>query len=211
MFNAYSTKCSIRNANTIYNYIIEQCANSFIALKHQLEWDCLTIALSFDGWTTKANIPIFAIISHWIKIDWVVQKAILKFTALKGVHSSENIAMVVYKIVQDLNIACKLIVATSDNASNNGTLILSLHQLLLKDYNNKINKEFPNLKPLMRFQGVKSYIRCLVHALNWVVCNILNELKSRTMKEAQDGEDDVDLASPIAKLQHIVVQIGRSP
>jgi hypothetical protein len=80
-----------------------------------------------------------------------VQKAILKFTALKGVHSGENIALVVYNTVQDLIIASKTIAATSDNASNNRTLIPVLHQYLLKDYNDEVDEEFLNLKPLMKF------------------------------------------------------------
>jgi hypothetical protein len=57
----------------------------------------------------------------------VLQKAILEFTALKGVHSSENIALVAYTIVKDLEIALKMILATSDSASNNGTLVPILH------------------------------------------------------------------------------------
>ena len=70
MFEAHSTKCAIRNADTIHDRVIERYTTSVAALKAQLEWDCSSIALSFDGWTTRGtNIPIFAIIRHWIGID----------------------------------------------------------------------------------------------------------------------------------------------
>jgi hypothetical protein len=70
MFEAHSTKCAIRNADTIHNRVIERYTTSVAALKAQLEWDCSSIALSFDGWTTRStNIPISAIIGHWIGID----------------------------------------------------------------------------------------------------------------------------------------------
>jgi hypothetical protein len=62
----------------------------------------------------------------------------------------------------------------------------------------------------MRFQGVKSHIHCLAYALNRIVQDILRELKSGSMQEIEEGEDDVELAGPIAKLRHIVVWIGRS-
>jgi hypothetical protein len=61
------------------------------------------------------------------------------------------------------------------------------------------------MKPLMQFQSAKSHIHCLVHTLNRMVCDILVELKSRTMREAQDDKDDANIAGPITKLQHIVV------
>jgi hypothetical protein len=56
------------------------------------------------------------------------------------------------------------------------------------------------MKPLIWFQGAKSHIHCLVYVLNRIVYNILVELKSRTMREAQDDKDDANTAGPIAKL-----------
>ena len=121
-------------------------------------------------------------------------------------HSGENMALVVFKCIQFLNIMHKLLAVTSDSASNNGTLVPHLHQHLLKHYDDEFDDEFEfNMKPLMRFQGAKSHIHCLAHALNRMVRDILTELKSGTMKEAQDDEDDVNIAGPVAKLQHIVI------
>jgi len=82
--------------------------------------------------------------------------------------------------------------------------------MLLKDFDNEIDQEWENLRPIMRYKGVKSHICCLAHALNRIVQEILKELKSGTVQEAEDGEDDAGLAGPIAKLWHIVVWIGRT-
>jgi hypothetical protein len=90
--------------------------------------------------------------------------------------------------------------AITDSASNNATLVPILHQHLLKDYNDEVYEEFLGLKPLMKFHGPKSHIHCLVHVLNRIVQDILEELKSGTMKQANDGEDDPNKSSPIAKL-----------
>jgi hypothetical protein len=122
------------------------------------------------------------------------------------VHSGENMALVVFKCIQLLNIMHKLLAVTSDSASNNRTLVPHLHQHLLKHYDDEFDDEFEfNIKPLMRFQGAKSHIHCLAHALNRIVRDILTELKSRTMREAQDDKDDANIAGPVAKLRHIVV------
>lgn len=154
-------------------------------MKAELELNCSTISLLFDGWTTKSNIVILAIIRYWIGPDFIYQKAVIEFAVLRGTHSSENIALLVFKCIQFLNIMHKLLAVTSDSVGNNRTLVLHLHQHLLKHYNNEFDDEFEfNIKPLMQFQSAKSHIYCLVHALNWIVCDILTELKSRTMKEA---------------------------
>jgi hypothetical protein len=61
------------------------------------------------------------------------------------------------------------------------------------------------LKPLICFQRPRSHIHCMVFALNCVVQDILKELKSGTMQQAEDRDIDVVQAGLIAKLQHIVV------
>lgn len=214
MSAAHGNKLAIRNADTIYDRVMDQFEKSFLALKAELQSNCSTISLSFDNWTTKSNLLIFAVIGHWIGLDWIYQKTVLEVTALKGVHSGENIALIVYNALRNLSIMHKLLATTSDSASNNRTLVPHLHQHLLKHFNNELDDEFEvevNMKLLMQYQGVKSHIYCLAHALNRIVSNILGELKSRTMKETQDRDNDVTTASPVAKLQYIVVWIGRSP
>lgn len=44
-------------------------------------------------------------------------------------------------------------------------LFLQLHKQALKHFDDKPDEEFGNMKPLMRFRGVKNYIHCLAHAL----------------------------------------------
>jgi hypothetical protein len=99
------------------------------------------------------NIPILAVIRHWISPDFELQAAILEFQRLRGIHSSKNMAEVVYKTLQDLNLKHKLLAVTSDSASNNGTLVEHLHERLLDEYDDEIDEDVGNLKPLMQFKG----------------------------------------------------------
>jgi hypothetical protein len=72
--------------------------------------------------------------------------------------------------------------------------------MLLKDFDDEIDQEWENLKPLIQFQRSKSHIHCIAHALNWVVQDILKELKSGTMQQTKNREIDVAQAGLIAKL-----------
>ena len=104
------------------------------------------------------NIPILAVIGHWISPNFELQAAILEFQQLRGIHSGENMAEVVYEVLQDLNLKHKLLAVTGDSASNNGTLVEHLHEQLLDEFDNELDKDIGNLKPLMWFKGQKSYI-----------------------------------------------------
>jgi hypothetical protein len=132
MFEAHGCKCAIRSADTIHDRIMENAIHCLEALKAELESNCSTISLSFDGWTTKSNIPILAIIGHWIGPDFIYRKAIIKFAILKGMHSGENMALVVFKCLQFFNVIYKLLAITSDSAGNNGTLVLHLTSIPFK-------------------------------------------------------------------------------
>jgi len=49
----------------------------------------------------------------------------------------------------ELDLQQKLLAVVSDSASNNGTLVPILHRMLLKDFDNEIDQEWENLKPIM--------------------------------------------------------------
>jgi hypothetical protein len=156
------------------------------------------------------NIPILAVIGHWISPNFELQAAILEFQRLRGIHSSENIAEVVYKALQDLNLKHKLLAVTSNSASNNGTLVEHLHERLLDEFDNELDEDIGNLKPLMRFKGRKSYIQCLAHALNRIAKDILANLNSSLMEDTKARKINPIKASLVAKLQHICVWLGRT-
>jgi hypothetical protein len=155
-----------------------------------------------------------AVIGHWISPNFELQAAILEFRRLRGIHSGENMAEVVYKALQDLNLKHKLLAVTSDSASNNGTLVETLvehlYERLLDEFDDELDEDIGNLKPLMRFKGRKSYIRCLAHALNRIAKDILADLNSGSMDDTKAGKIDPIKAGPVAKLRYICVWLGRT-
>ena len=108
---------------------------------------------------------------------------------LPGAHSGENMAAVVLDMLQELDIAPKLLTVTGDNAGNNGTMCDTLYVELSKSYDNE-DREF-RLKPLMRFHGRPSFIRCLAHVINLICKDILARFGAGSTKEAKTILDQV--------------------
>jgi hypothetical protein len=139
----------------------------------------------------------------------VKRKALFEFTALKGVHSSENIARITFKSLEQLRVLQKLLALTTDNASNNDTLVEHLHRQLLTQFDDKVDPKLSNIKPIMRFRGKQHRIQCIAHVLNLIVGQILSSLKTGTAKEAQDfDETEVKSIGPlngVVKIRLIVL------
>lgn len=76
-------------------------------------------------------IPVFAVISYWISPNYTKCEALFEFIALKGVHSSENMAGITFGSLDWLRVLQKLLAIIADNALNNDTLIEHLHHQLL--------------------------------------------------------------------------------
>src|SRR5450432_3197781 len=171
-----------------------------------------TIALSLDGWTSKNDISILVVIGHWLTEDFVYKERVLEFAEIEGPKSGENMAGIVLELLQELDIESKVITITSDNASNNETMIDAIDSSLLE--------RFPrsnNLLNMPRFHGQSSYIRCIAHVLNRIVKLILKTLNSGDRTAANDAIELVSNRqymdtsdSALARLRVLIIWISRS-
>lgn len=67
-----------------------------------------------------------AITSYFINIDWSYQEVLLRFKPLKGTHTSANLSGILLEILTNHNIQDRVFGLTTDNVSNNKSLINSL-------------------------------------------------------------------------------------
>lgn len=111
------------------------------------------MSLLLDAWISSNHIPVFAIIRHWITLNYVKKEALFEFQALKGVHSGENIAGITFGALNRLGVLQKLLAITVDNALNNDMLVKHLYDQLLEQFNDKVDLEFGNAQPIMQFYG----------------------------------------------------------
>ncbi|KAJ5300165.1 hypothetical protein N7508_007408 [Penicillium antarcticum] len=180
-------------------------------LKNELALTCKTIALSLDIWTSQNHLPILGVIGHWLTDEFEYRERLLEFAELQGIHSGENLSIAVENMLIELGLEDKLISITGDNASNNEAMASELFFSL---------SDRPGVKEAMPAplnRGLDSYIRCLAHVLNLIVKDILRNLGSGTMKQAQVACDCLQTGnsitdhSAIGRLRVLALWINRSP
>lgn len=184
-------------------------------LVEELAQTSSTIALSLDVWTSKSSKAILAVIGHWLTADFEYKERVIEFAELWGIHSGENMAHLVQKMLTELQIEHKLLTITADNASNNETLVSELYFNLTDKLSAAGNA--PADKGHLRFLGIDSYIRCLAHVLHLIASNILSELKAEDHKTANEMCDllqenkKIGRHSALARLRILVLWIARTP
>jgi len=129
-----------------------------------------TISISLDIWTSPTSNSFMAIIGHWITGDFEYKEQVLDFVPVVGQHTGENLAQLLFHCLEDYECSDKLLSITCDNASNNGSLLDNLIELL--PWGSRLKE--------------CGYIRCLAHILNLIVQTVLTELKSGDIKSAED-------------------------
>jgi hypothetical protein len=150
IFKCLHHQLLLQSRDVVRKCIMGQLDDCILSLKDELEL-ASSISLSLDAWTSLNHIPVFAVIGHWITPNYAKRKALFEFMALKGVHSSENMAEITFGSLDQLGVLQKLLAVTADNALNNDTLVKHLHCQLLKLFDDKVDLEISNVQPIMQF------------------------------------------------------------
>ena len=67
-----------------------------------------------------------AITGYFIDIDWVYREVLLSFKPLSSSYTSLNLSSVLLKTLSEYNVEDRIFGLTTDNISNNKTLVDSL-------------------------------------------------------------------------------------
>jgi hypothetical protein len=176
LFEATGAILPIKTADTLFNRIKEDFCKNMNCMKQELASSSRTLALSLNVWTSENQIAIMGIIGHSISPEFEKREELLKFTNICRPHSGENLAEIVMRMLEELDVAPKLLTIIGDNTANNGTLCDSLYAQLLKKYDDK-NDQF-RIRPLIRFRGRSSFIPCLAYIINLICRDVLASLKA---------------------------------
>ena len=118
----------------------------------------------------------------------------------RGPDTGENLASIVYTVLSELDIGAKLLSITGDNASNNPAMARILYDMLKADYDTEIIPQ-GNTRPIMRYQGESSFIRCLAHILNLIVKEFLTILKASDITADYQIVNDLEKNLSVIQLQ----------
>ncbi|KAJ5737452.1 uncharacterized protein N7483_002577 [Penicillium malachiteum] len=153
LIEATGATLPIKTADTLSNRIKEEFHSRRAYKKEELARSSQTLALSLDVWTSENQIAIMGIIGHWISPEFDRREKLLESTEIYGPHSGENLAEVVLRMLDELDIAPKLLTITGHNAATTGRSAIayttnSSRAKILKpfwDHTNSVSKACPTI------------------------------------------------------------------
>ena len=83
------------------------------------------LSLALDCWTSPFKQAFMAVTGYFVDQDWNYREILLGFEPLHGAHSGANLSTVLFDLLQQYgsDMGNRVLAITTDNASNNGTLV----------------------------------------------------------------------------------------
>jgi len=149
---------------------------------------------------TLAKIRV-AITCHFVDDNFNLIEALLDFSEVDGQHTGIHLAEIVLKVLNEYDIVEKLYCITSDNASNNLTMVKELSRRM--DDEHGIDWDYE-----------KNHIPCLAHIINIAVDHFLKSIKADSLSSDQDGNtvsNEYKFSVSLKKTRGIAKAIRSSP
>ncbi|KAJ6034170.1 hypothetical protein N7460_009987 [Penicillium canescens] len=151
-----------------------------------------------------------AITGYFLDQEWEYREVLLGFEPLSGTHSGVNLGEVVLQILQKHQITNRVLAVTTDNASNNKTLVTA------------VNDSIRELQ--LRTDSTIIQVPCLAHVIQLSLVELLGKIKASPKNENAESEwsDDRvrllrarqqkrDIADTLNKVRGLAVFINGSP
>ncbi|KAJ5253812.1 uncharacterized protein N7525_007394 [Penicillium rubens] len=168
------------------------------------------LSIALDCWTSPFSQAFMAITGYFIDKDWNYREILLGFQPLQGAHSGANLSAVLLKIFQQHQIVDRVLAVTTDNASNNNTLITSIQesiQALELDEQITIIR-IPCIAHVIQLSLNKLLSRIKANPKNQVVEREWSESRSQALRSSQRNKE---IANTLEKIRGLAVFINGSP
>ena len=176
-FSIFNPNFKIPNRNQVSNMTPKEYEKMRENIKQILKKNSSKFAFTVDGWSARTRKSYYGFSVHFIDEEWNLQSVTLEFVLSKGKHKGIDIANIFFDVIQDFEIADKIIGITLDNTSSNLKFIRELGKKL-KEIN-------------IKFCYIEQHFKCLSHVLNLAVHDVL-KLISVNIFESTDDEDNDD-------------------
>ena len=122
------------------------------------------LSIALDCWTSPFQQAFMAITGYFIDKDWKYRETLLGFEPLHGAHSGVNLSTILMELLQKYDIVNRVLAITTDNASNNNTLIENIQESIQ-------SLRLPNQALIVR-------IPCLAHVIQLSLRDLLGRIKA---------------------------------
>lgn len=127
-----------------------------------------SLSIALDCWTSPFSQVFIAVTGYFLDQDWNYCEVLLGFEPLDGPHSGARLSETVIKILQQHNIMKRVLSVTTDNASNNNTMVAGI-------------QEVGQLLGLSKDQLF--HIPCIIHVIQLSLRELLGEMKANPVND----------------------------
>ena len=86
------------------------------------------LSIALDYWTSPFSQAFMAVTGYFVDNDWEYRDVLPGFEPLHGSHTGSNLSSVVISILEEYQITDRILSITTDNATNNNTIINSIQE-----------------------------------------------------------------------------------
>jgi hypothetical protein len=115
-----------------------------------------------------------AVTGYFIDRDWNYREILLGFEPVYGSHSGINLGPVLFPLLQKHEIEDRVLTITTDNASNNSTLVESLKGSIQE-------LELPGNIPIIR-------LPCIAHVIQLSLKELLGQMEANPKNEREETD-----------------------
>lgn len=147
------------------------------------------MSIALDCWTSPFRQAFMAVTGYFIDQDWNYREILLGFEPLHGTHSGINLSAVLLDLLQQHQIVDRVLAITTDNASNNNTLMSSIQESVQ-------SLELAEKTTIIR-------VPCIAHVIQLSLKQLLGQMKANPINEtAEMNWSDARFHSAYARQQN---------
>jgi hypothetical protein len=132
------------------------------------------LSIALDCWTSPFNQAFIAITGYFIDQEWNYREILLGFEPLHGTHNGSNLGSTLFEILQKHGITNRVLSITTDNASNNNTMMASIQELVQ-------SQDISSDTTIIR-------IPCIAHVIQLSLNQLLGKMKAAPENNTAETE-----------------------
>jgi hypothetical protein len=132
------------------------------------------LSIALDCWTSPFNHAFIAITGYFIDQEWNYREILLGFEPLHGTHNGSNLGSTLFEILQKHGITNRVLSITTDNASNNNTMMASIQELVQ-------SQDISSDTTIIR-------IPCIAHVIQLSLNQLLGKMKAAPENNTAETE-----------------------
>ena len=153
------------------------------------------LSIALDCWTSPFRQAFMAVTGYFIDQDWNYREILLGFEPLHGTHTGINLGTVLFQLLQKHQIEGRVLTVTTDNASNNSTLVESIKDSLQA-------LELPNQTPIIR-------IPCIAHVIQLSLKELLGQMDVNPKNDREEMEFTGEKSGSRRENQEIIITLNK--